>query len=68
MITETLLQQLKEYEGNWVALIDTGDEDMSIVASGEDAIAAREAAEESGYKDVTLMKVLPSGVAYVPHS
>ena len=67
MITEKLLQQLKDYEGRWVALSGP-DDAMIVVASGDDAAEASEQAEESGYKDVTLMKVLPSGAAYVPHS
>jgi hypothetical protein len=62
---DELLQQLKMYEGKWVALLGT-DDDMSVVAAGEDAAEATERAAKKGHTETTLLKVLPSEVAYVP--
>jgi uncharacterized protein DUF5678 len=62
---DELLQQLKMYEGKWVALLGTED-DMTVVAAGEDAAEAIERAVKKGYTETTLLKILPSDVAYVP--
>ena len=64
-MTEQLLQELKGHEGKWVALFGP-DGEMTIVASGEDAAEASEQAAMKGYAETTLLKVLPSNVAYVP--
>ena len=65
VMTEQLLQQLKKYEGEWVALVESDGETI-IGGSGSDAAEASENATENGYTETTLMKVLPSDVAYVP--
>ena len=67
ILNEGLLVQLRDYEGRWVALSSNNDAAI-VVASGDDAFEASEQAKKNGYNDVTLMKVLPSGAAYVPHS
>ena len=64
-MSEALIQQLKEHEGEWVALFGL-DGEMMIVASGEDAAEASEKAAKKGYRETTLLKVLPSDAAYVP--
>jgi len=63
-MTEHLLQQLQNHEGKWVALFGP-DGEMQIVAVGEDAAEATERAAKRGYRETTLLKVLPSEVAYV---
>jgi hypothetical protein len=65
MMSEKVVQQLKEYVGRWVALAGSGDE-MTVVGSGDDAVEASEQAEERGYKDTTLYRVLPANAFYVP--
>ena len=59
-----------EYRGiteldKWVALFGP-DGEMEIVAVGEDASDASENAAKKGYRDTTLLKVLPADAAYVP--
>jgi len=47
IMSEALIQQLKEHEGEWVALFGL-DGEMMIVASGEDAAEASEKAAKKG--------------------
>ena len=47
-------EQLKDYENQWVALLEP---DQTIVGNGKDAVEATKAAEKKGYKDVTLFYV-----------
>jgi hypothetical protein len=65
IMTERLLEQLHQYEGRWVALFDV-DGEMQVVASGDDALVARDEAANKGYTEATLMKVLQYDTAYVP--
>lgn len=65
IMNDELLQQLKKHEGKWVALFGP-DEAPEIVAIGGDAADAARRATENGYAETTLLKVLPSEVAYVP--
>lgn len=62
---DQLLEQLRAYEGKWVAVLELEDE-TKVVASGNDACEAKEEAEKKGYADVALLKVLPFDAAYVP--
>ncbi len=65
IMTDQLLQQLKAYEGKWVALVGPNGE-MSVVASGNDAAEATANAAKKGYTETTLLKVIQSDAAYVP--
>jgi len=65
IMTKQLLQQLHKYQGKWVALFGSNQKTM-IVAVGKDAVQASERAVKRGYKETTLLKVLPLEVAYVP--
>lgn len=62
-MNDTFVEQLKQYEDKWVALLGQTKE---IVGSGEDASEAKKKAEQRGYKDVTLFRVLPFRSGYVP--
>lgn len=64
MQTNTLLEQLRQHEDRWVALLEP---DKKVVGSGADASAARADAAKRGYPDVILLKVLPFDAGYVPH-
>jgi len=59
----TLQEELKKYEDQWVAILDT---ENRVVGSGPDASVARRDAKEKGYEDVILLRVLPFRGAYVP--
>lgn len=63
MQKNTLLEELKKYENRWVAILEP---DKTVVGSGQDASEAKRAAEKKGYRDVTLLRVLPFRGAYVP--
>ena len=62
MNTKTL-KQLKDYENQWVALLGPNEE---IVGAGPDAKAAQTAAHVNGHSDVTLLRIFPSDMHYVP--
>jgi hypothetical protein len=62
---EILLEELKNYEDKWVALLEP---DKKVVASGEDAFEAAQEAEKKGYHNFILLKVLPFNALYVPSS
>jgi hypothetical protein len=62
MSTKTL-KQLTFYENQWVALSGPDEE---IVGAGRDAKAAQSAAQANGHSDVTLLRVFPSDMHYVP--
>ena len=62
---DRLLEQLKSYEGKWVALLELEGE-TKVVASGEDAYEAKQESEKKGYRDAALLKVFPFDAAYVP--
>lgn len=63
MKNNTLIQELKNYENKWVALIEP---EKKVVASGEDASEAKKEAEKKGYKDVILFRVFSFRAGYVP--
>lgn len=63
MENNTLIQELKNYEDKWVALIET---EKKVVGSGDDALEAKKEAEKKGYKDIILFKVFPFRAGYVP--
>ena len=60
MTTKTI-KDLAKYENKWVALVKE-----RIVAAGKDAFAAHQQAIKRGYKDFTLVKVLPFDGYYIP--
>lgn len=63
MKNNTLIQELKNYENKWVALIEP---DKKVVASGDDASEAKKEAEKKGYKDIILFRVFSFRAGYVP--
>ena len=59
------LEELRKYENRWVAIVESGDQEI-IVGSGEDATQAKEAAQSKGFKDTVLFRVLPFDKRYIP--
>ncbi len=57
------IKEIEKYENKWIAIVEPGG---LVVGSGEDATDAKREAEEKGYKEVFLFKVLPFHVGYVP--
>jgi hypothetical protein len=62
-MTRYLVEQLKNYESKWVAL---SPDQAQILASGETAFQAKREAEQKGFKDVVLFRVLPFNVGLAP--
>ena len=60
------LKELEKHENKWVAIMDYGSDEESIVATGENILEARQNAESLGFKDVTFFKVPPSDKVFVP--
>jgi hypothetical protein len=58
-------KELRRLENKWVALIKPDD---VIVGIGKDAVLAKRAAEKKGYRDIVLMKILPSDLGYAPRA
>jgi len=65
MNQDKLLEQLKDYEDKWVALLEQ-DDTAQVVASGSDAFEAQQEARSKGYEKVRLMKVWPFNAGYAP--
>jgi hypothetical protein len=65
MNEERFIEQLQQYEGQWVSILETKT-GRTVVGSGRDAVEAKRAAEEAGYEEVILLKVIPASVSYVP--
>jgi hypothetical protein len=65
MNEEQFIEQLEQYEGKWVSILET-KAGRTIVGSGHDAVEAKRAAEEAGYEEVILLKVIPVQVSYIP--
>lgn len=63
MKNENFIEQLKNYEDKWVAILEP---DKKVIASGEDASEAKQEAEKKGYKTFILLKVLSFRAGYVP--
>ncbi|MGE5444513.1 MAG: DUF5678 domain-containing protein [Ignavibacteriales bacterium] len=63
MNDETLLEELKNYEDKWVALLEP---EKNVVGSGNDASEAKQDAERKGYHNFILLKVLPFRMGYIP--
>ncbi len=63
MKNETLIEQLKNYEDKWVAILES---DKKVVGSGEDASEAKREAQKKGYKSFILLRVFPFRAGYVP--
>ena len=59
------LEQLRKYESKWVAISESGDEEV-IVGSGKDAVEATADAEAKGFSDAVLLYVTPFDKAYMP--
>lgn len=60
------LKELEKHVNRWVAIIDYGSDQESIVATGESIREARQNAETQGFKDMTFFKVPPSDKIFVP--
>ncbi len=65
MNQDKLLEQLRDYEDKWVALLEQ-DDTPQVVASGSDAFEAEQEARRKGYQNVRLMKVWPFDAGYAP--
>jgi len=60
------LKELEKHVDKWVAIMDYGSDQESIVATGESIREARQNAETHGFKDMTFFKVPPSDKLFVP--
>ena len=60
------LNELERHVHKWVAIIDYGSDEESIVATGDSILEARQNAESHGFKDTTFFKVPPSDRLFVP--
>jgi hypothetical protein len=60
------LKELEKYVNKWVAITGYGNDEESIVATGDSILEAREKAESQGFKDTTFFKVPPSDKIFVP--
>ncbi|HVS80860.1 MAG TPA: hypothetical protein VHE60_03935 [Pyrinomonadaceae bacterium] len=60
------LQELDKHINKWVAIMDYGSDEESIVAAGDSIREARQNAEAHGFKDTTFFKVPPSDKIFVP--
>ena len=56
MDQNVLLEELKNYEDKWVALLE---QENKVVGSGDDASEAKRDAEGKGYRNVILFRVFP---------
>jgi hypothetical protein len=61
----TYLNELRKYESQWVAVVESEDGDI-IVGNGKDAVEAKRNALEKGFDDVVLFWVRPSDTRHVP--
>lgn len=58
-------EQAQQYENKWIAILL---DKHQVVGSGQDAAAAIAEAEQKGYPNAVLYKVLPLNSFYVPAS
>jgi hypothetical protein len=68
MITDSeraFLSELERHENKWVALVRDGA-DEKIVASGDDAVAAKTEAQKNGVKEPILYWVGTFDRGYIP--
>jgi hypothetical protein len=61
------INELEKYEGQWVAILRNGDDEV-IVASGARLRDAKANAEASGFSEVVFMKVPSAGKLLIPLS
>lgn len=62
---EPFIEQLRQYEGKWVAIYETETE-RQIVGSGDDAVEAKRDAEKNGYTEVVLLGVPRFDAVFIP--
>ncbi len=60
------LNELERHVNKWVAIIDYGSDEETVVATGDSIREARQNAESLGFKDTTFFKVPPSDKIFVP--
>ena len=60
------LRELEKYVNKWVAILNYGSDEETIVASGESIKQARREAESKGFKEITFFKVPPTDKVFVP--
>ncbi len=60
------LKELEKHINKWVAIMDYGSDEESIVATGDSIREARQNAESQGFKDMTFFKVPPTDKLFVP--
>lgn len=59
-------EELGKYECMWVAILNFGSNEETIVANGETLKEARRAAEDLGYLDVAFLKVPSIRQIFIP--
>ena len=60
------LKELEKHINRWVAIVDYGSNEESIVATGDSIREARQNAESQGFKDTTFFRVPPTDKLFVP--
>ena len=60
------LKELERHVNKWVAIVDYGSDEESVVGAGDSIREARQNAESRGFKDTTFFKVPPSDKIFVP--
>ena len=60
------LHELEKYMNKWVAILNYGSDQETIVASGESIKEARREAESKGFKEITFFKVPSGDRVFVP--
>ena len=61
-----VLKELEKHVDKWVAIMDYGSDEESIVAIGDSIREARQNAESQGFKDTTFFRVPPSDKMFAP--
>ena len=61
----TFLKELEKYENKWVAIYQSGDDEM-IVGSGNNATEAMSEAESKGFMDAVLLRLHRFDRGYIP--
>ena len=60
------LNELERHVNKWVAIMDYGSDEESIVATGDSIREARQNAESQGFRETRFFKVPPSDKIFVP--
>jgi hypothetical protein len=59
-------EELSQYRGKWVAILNYGSDEEVIVGSGDSIIEARRDAQGKGFNDATFFKVPRTDSIFIP--